>query len=356
MHLTGYCSIEGNYSKMERVRSQLSIQLLIVICQLSFVNCTKADVKMPGEIVLRASVRGMNDVTRTAYNSTNFSAHPLEALVPASLTASDYTRLYCSGTMTFGNNAMGATYNKPVLKGSYKYPNGTLPVYLSGLYPSAGWTDAEGTWTFMLTGKEDVMFAPQVSTTLLDVWNNRYATLEFVHQLTLMRLWVYADREVADRIRIKTIRLLKACGADLPTTVTAQLNGTPMINFIVPEIPGSLPCYVPGTDKAYALAEGSEHPVTVSVSEQAYVLAPPVLAVNAAEAKEYTFVISYLDGTNQEKTQQVDIDLKHDGVATFSGNTAAHAFNITFRFSTGGQIAPRANLTNWLPGGEYDIN
>jgi hypothetical protein len=55
-------------------------------------------------------------------------------------------------------------------------------------------------------------------------------------------------------------------------------------------------------------------------------------------------------------TQEVDIDLKHDGVATFSGTTAAHAFNVTFRFSAGGQIRPRANLTNWLPGGEYDIN
>jgi hypothetical protein len=340
---------------------QFILRSLIFTFHFSLFNCTKADVEVPGEIVLRASVRSMNDVTRTVYNSTNFSAHPLEALVPASLTTGDYTRLYCSGSMTFDGNAMGAAYNKPVWGGNYKYPSETMPVYLSGLYPSVGWTGAEGTWTFALTGKEDVMFAPQVSTTLTDAWNNRFATLEFVHQLTMMRLWVYADREVAGLIRLKAIRLVKAGGADLPTTVTARLNGTQIVSFAVPETPGPLPCYVPGTNEVYALAEGSEYPVTITVSEQAYILAPPVMAADIAETKEtetkeYAFVISYLDGTNREITQQVDIDLKHDGIATFSGTTAAHAFNITFRFTGSGHIVPRANLTNWLPGGEYDIN
>jgi hypothetical protein len=335
-------------------RSQLSI----VICQLSillsFVNCVKVDVIVPGEIVLRASVKSMNDVTRTVYNNTNFSAHPLDALVPASLTDGDYARLYCSGIMTFDGNAMGAAYNKPV-EGNCRYPNNIVPIYLSGLYPSAGWTGAEGVWTFTLTGKEDVMFAPQVSTILTDVWNNRCAVLEFAHQLTLMRLWVYADREVAARIRLKTIRLVKAGGSHLPTAVTVSLNGTQTVSFAVPERPALLDCYIPGTDKPYVLAEGSEYPVTTTVSEQAYILAPPVLAGDAGE-KEYAFVISYLDGTNQEKTQQVDIDLKHDGIASFNGTTAAHAFSITFRFAAGGQIVPRANLTNWLPGGEYEVN
>jgi hypothetical protein len=318
-------------------------------------SCTKIDLMMRGEIVLRASVRSMNNVTRTAYSSTDFSAHPLDVLVPASLTNGDYTHLYCPGTMTFGGNAIGATYNKPV-EGNYWYPDKTMPVYLSGLYPSAGWTGAEGTWTFTLTGKEDVMFAPQVSTTLEDVWDNKYAVLEFAHQLTLMRLWVYGDRDVAGLIRLKTIRLIKACGAELPTTVTARLNGTQTVGFAVPEQPAPLPCYIAGTDEPYALAEGSEYPLTVTVSEQAYILAPPVTAANDAEAKEYTFVIGYLDGANREITQQVDIDLRHNDATSFNGTTAAHAFNITFRFIAGGQIQPKANLTNWLPGGEYEIN
>jgi hypothetical protein len=335
------------------VRSPLPIAVCLL--SIAFLSCTEVDVRVPGEIMARASVRGMNDPARSAYNGTDFSAKPLDALVPASLTGGDYTALYCYGVMTFDGNAAGATYNKPVEDGQYQYRffNGTLPVYLSGLYPSAGWTGAGGEWTFTLTGKEDVMFAPQVSTKLTDVWNNRYATLEFTHQLTLMRLWVYGDKEVAGLMRIRTIRLVKASEADLPAVVTARLNGTQAVSFSAPQAPGPLACYLPGTDEAYAFDEGSEYPVTTIVSEQAYVLAPPVTAGD--DTKEYAFVISYLDEANSENTRQVDIDLKHDGVAAFNGTTAAHAFNITFRFAGNGQILVNANLTNWLPGGEYEV-
>jgi hypothetical protein len=320
---------------------------------LVLVSCTRADVEKSGAIVSCASVRDMN-ATRSAYTGTNLSVNPLKALVLASLADADYTALYCRGAMTFNGNATPAAYNKPVADGDYEYPDATTPVYLSGLYPSAGWTGAEGAWTFTLTGKEDVMFAPQVNTRLTDVWNDRYATLEFARQLTLMRLWLYCDEEVADRIRVKAILLDKANGSGLQTAVTVTLNGAQAVAFAAPGSPGPLACYAAGTDDAYAFAAGTEYLVTTTASEQAYVLAPPVTAADAADAREYAFVVSYLDGTT-EKTRQVDIDLKQNDAASFNGTTAAYAFDIIFRFTGGGRIVPHVSLVNWLPGGEYEI-
>ncbi|MDR0658419.1 MAG: hypothetical protein LBG18_05745 [Mediterranea sp.] len=345
-------------SPLERAGVRLfGVRLLFLFL---FFSCTRADVEFPGEIVACASVRGMNTV-RGAYEGT-LSANPLEALVVASLSEGDYGEPYCSGVMTFTGDA------KPVGLGDYRYPGVATLVYLSGLYPADGWTGSGGERTFTLTGKDDVMFAPQVETRMLEVWNERYATLEFAHRLTLMKIWLYGDAEMVGRIRVRAIRLVRAMDAALQTELTVTLGGEQAVTFAAPEAEASpqasptngrrkskerekeLPCYVIGTDEEYA---GQEYAVTTALSGQAYVLAPPVTA-GVAETKEYTFVVDYLDGAT-EKTQQVDVDLMRDGSASFDGSTEGHAFNVTVRFAAGGQVVIYSVLTGWIPGGEYEV-
>jgi hypothetical protein len=330
-------------------------------------SCTRADVEFPGEIVACASVRGMNSV-RSVYEGT-LSANPLEALVVASLSGGDYGEPYCSGVMSFSGGVAAVGYVKPVGLGDYRYP-GVAPVYLSGLYPAEGWTGNGGERTFVLTGKDDVMFAPQVETSMLEVWNGRYATLEFSHRLTLMKVWLYGDAEMVGRIRVRAIRLVRAMDAALQTELTVTLDGEQEAPAASPqpspeerekeaspqpspeEREKELPCYVIGTDEEYA---GRDYAVTAALSGQAYVLAPPVTAgVAGSGVAEYAFEIDYLDGA-AERTRQVDVDLMRDGSASFDGSTEGHAFSITFRFTSDGRIAAYSVLMGWIPGGEYEI-
>ena len=350
-------------SPLERVGVRLWVRgarllLLLIFLLFLFFSCTRADVERPGEIVACASVRGMNSV-RSVYEGT-LSANPLEALVVASLSGGDYGEPYCSGVMSFSGGDGAVGYAKPVGLGDYRYP-GLAPVYLSGLYPAEGWSGSGGERTFVLTGKDDVMFAPQVETNILEVWNGRYATLEFAHRLTLMKVWLYGDAEMVGRIRVRAIRLVRAMGSALQTRLTVTLNGSQQaVTFGEAASPQpspeerekELPCYAIGTDEEYA---GRDYVVTAALSGQAYVLAPPVTAgVAGSGVAEYAFEIDYLDGAT-ERTQQVDVDLKRDGSAVFDGSTEGHAFSITFRFTAGGRIAVYSTLTGWLPGGEYEI-
>ena len=333
------------------------VRLFLLLLFLFLFSCTRADVERPGEIVACASVRGMNSV-RSVYEGT-LSANPLEALVVASLSGGDYGEPYCSGVMSFSGGDGAVGYAKPVGLGDYRYP-GLAPVYLSGLYPAEGWSGSGGERTFVLTGKDDVMFAPQVETSMLEVWNNRYATLEFAHRLTLIKVWLYGDVEMVGRIRVRAIRLVRAMDAALQTRLTVTLGGEQAVTFSEAASPQpspeerekELPCYAIGTDEEYA---GRDYAVTTALSGQAYVLAPPVTAgVAGSGVAEYAFEIDYLDGAT-ERTQQVDVDLKRDGSAVFDGSTEGHAFSITFRFTAGGQVRAYSVLMGWIPGGEYEI-
>lgn len=330
---------------------------------ITLASCSKSEIETPkgveaGEITLRSSVIDVN-TTRTAYEGDYLSVNPLTALVLASTNA-NYSSLRCHGTMTFDGSTTGTAYNKPVIAGNYKYPDEDTDVYLTGLYPTVGWTGVTGTTVstgmlnFNLTGSEDVMFAPRVSTTLKEVNANTYATLSFTHKLTLMKLSLYCDDKAKDKIKIKDIKLTKANNADLKTEVSFTLSATPQeITFAAPASPVALSCYATGTDNPYTFASGSEYLVTETQTEQAYVIAPPVTASNLDGTKEYTFEISYLDGTD-EKKQVVEVDLKGtDGTTPFHKTTVAYAFKITFKF-VGGQIVANAKVTDWTLGGEFE--
>lgn len=332
-------------------------------------SCSESEVTPVGittdEITLRSSVIDVNSsLSRAAYEGTDLTANPLEAMVLATLVNGNYSTLHCYGTMNFNGSTTGTSYNKPVLGGDYKYPNNTTNVYLVGLHPATGWSTfsgtaeepaiADGKLSYTLTGKEDVMLTPQASTKLNDVNapTPQYANLAFAHQLTLMKISLSGDAESATNIKVRRIELSKANKADLKTEATVALSATPAITFEAPSSAVVLPCYVKGTNDVYSFTAGNEYNITTAATEQAYVIAPPVMASNGSDTKEYTFKISYLDG-DVEKSKDVDVDLRVDNNTLFDGSTVANAFNITLKF-VGGQIVSNATVTDWNMGGTFE--
>ena len=350
--------------KPKRKMKMKSVFLCMVAAATVLAGCSKSEFEGPvapaaDEIVLRSSVIDVQSSTRTAYEGTSLSANPLEALVLATQSPFYYYMLYANGTMTFNGNATGTSYNKPMPGGTHTYPD-NQSVHLTGLYPATGWTgitggtttNATGTLTLALTGKEDVMFAPQVTTSYADVSGGTYATLAFEHQLTLLKLSISGDSKTVGNIKIKSIELSKAQKADLPSQVTATLNGPQNVAFSAPTTAASLPCYAKDTDNPYSFADAAAYPVTATAVEQAYVLAPPVTASVANDTKEYTFRVVYLDGATT-KTSDVEVDLKVNNTTLFAGDTKGNAFNITLKF-VGGQIVANATVTPWVNGGTFE--
>lgn len=87
---------------------------------------------------------------------------------------------YMSGTATFPKSNSEA--DQP------KYPTTDHPVYCVGLYPKTGWTiNADATKaTHIITGSEDLMFAPEIS----GKWNDHFKTQRYRHMLTWLKVCV----------------------------------------------------------------------------------------------------------------------------------------------------------------------
>jgi hypothetical protein len=347
--------------------------LLMLVAAAVWSGCSKNEIERPviddaNEIKVSSSLVDVSASTRATYDALIPSdAAPLTALVLATTTTNNYSSLHAAGEMTFvGNNTTnpgGTAYNKsPQVKGSHFFPAGTADFYLSGLYPATGWSTiddsnpdtpaiTDGKLTFTLSGKEDVLYAMQQTTSKANIVGGNYAVLEFKHQLTLLKLSIYGDEDAttSNRTKIKSITLTKANGNnDVLTQVTADLNaGT--VTPLATGTSGTLPFYKITADKTtddeYTFTTGNEYVVTQTSADQAYVLAPPVTASDAAGTYEYTLQIAYLDNS-VVRPATVGIDLKNES-NPFTGFTAGRKFNITLEFK-GGQIRANATVGDWI--------
>jgi hypothetical protein len=314
--------------------------------------CSGTDLREPvsgvdGEIMLRSSVIEANfSSTRNVYEDADLSAKPLTALVLTSLNEGDYADPRCVGTMTF-NGSDAVMYDKPVAAGNYTFEKeggDNIAHYLTGLYPAAGWTGA-ATRLLTLTGKEDVMLAPEVSTNYSKVEKSDFATLAFTHQLTLLKLKFLREEKSGFNIRLNTVSV-----KSLPTTVSVELS-TLKVDF---SGSGDLSAYLYNTDTP--LPGGYDVPVS-AVAPYAYVLVPPVTADAAAGKYEYVLHITYTDELNNNTFQDVSIDLVTDttGTISLSGNSAGKANVITLNFKDG-SIRGAATVTAWDDEGAKEID
>jgi hypothetical protein len=372
---------------MRTMKKSIFVCVLMVAALLS--GCTKSELATPqggdesGEIGVRSSVAGMVASTRQPYGTEattpgneNLVANPLQALVVTSLEPHDYkmgvatdpvsegtTKLYGYGKMTFKGED-NAKYEKPMDYGEFKFHNYGEPGatgeeklhYMTGLYPYyAPWVyDAlNGEFTLTLTGKEDVMLAPEVSTTYKAVKNagkgsGTYAELSFAHQLTLLKLAFIKEDKDDFPITLKAIRVLSQ-----KQTARAKISqASPEIVFEGNVI--SYPCYRWDTDNTVATVGDYDVPrADTNPDPYAYVLVPPVTASNIDGTDEYVFEYDYEDEYGDTKTdQEVGVNLGEvyrDATGVVDGSTKGKAYLITFKF-TDGNCRCTAKATQWGTG------
>lgn len=315
-------------------------------------SCSQSDlIETPAvdsnNIVLKSSLSGMSVTTRAPFVDELSSSNPLTALVLASSVSNSYTSLLAKGTMSFTGGEDGVGFAS-LEAGDGKFV-GTNAAYLRGFYP-IDWNISGNVATYTLTGKDDVMFAPQVSTDKAAVLNRNYATLEFEHKLTKLELRFRADAAstITSWGKITNIELVKAAGTAPNSILTLDLSTSAAGTFGTTI--ASLPCYnMSMTNKVAAYTNtkfSGVDKLTEEAEYYAYTLPAPVNAT-AAMDNEYEFKIT----TSAKGEVSVKVDLLDKDGNKFVGSTAGYAFTVLFNF-VDSYISASATVKEWNDGGE----
>lgn len=261
----------------------------------------------------------------------------------------------------------------PQLLGEAIYPkadaNATAKtVYFVGFHPKSDeWTasDDNKSASYTFTGKEDVMFAPQIS----GEYGTAYEaspTFHFHHLLTYIRIEMVADKDEEDVEKKEEVS--QAWGSIESMTISSvdkvtvnNLGSTDFSpdNVVFGNDEISMSFYQTGTDNTFPPASSYEIPV--NETEVAYVLCAPVKGedkhvVNGKDVPkpEYTLHIK-----TEKRELDVPIDLmKKDGdaVSHFTDNTMGYQFVVQLNFKMGNVIGVSAAIsldanTDWFTHG-----
>jgi len=217
-------------------------------------------------------------------------------------------------------------------------------VYFIGLYPKAETWKVDGDSKkaqFRFTGKEDVMFAPEISGNYGIAYENS-PEFRFRHLLTLLKVKMIAENEEVMGVwgKIESIRITShdQVSIDLSKVYDAAscltyTNAT------------TLPFYRKGSDdvfSGYTLEYRSselEHPVEV-----AYVMCSPVVATDkgVAPLAEYTLTIQ-----TDKRRVDLPVDLKKSVDTHFVGSTRGVCFTLNLIFKMGNTIAVHSEINDW---------
>ena len=340
------------------------------------------------EIMASSNAYGIGDIdvtTRTPFEGAIAADNVLKARVLTTTTTKNYKStpnpIYADGTMTFTAAKTDETpNNKPYdttgFTGSNFYPTNGSAIYLCGIYPAdlaLGTINYSGDNEFSyvtatITGCEDFMLAPEVSSNKADAQKKIYPNLAFVHMLTKLTINVKAENEYAhdawgkiEKITVKDVNSkiqVNIVEAKPYTSTTVNAYSEP-VEFKTYIIDQDADPKVATDDvfesQAYELEfdvpadpedEDSEDKVVDPVAI-AYSIVCPVTAT--ADAAAYTLIV---------KTEKIDdpievpVYLKKDGVAV-TGSTAAKKFdvNLTFKATV---IEATATVTEWEDGGSAE--
>ena len=304
-------------------------------------------------------------------------AHPLNVSVWASTTSGafpDSDLNGSNGTVAIHTEAHFQS-GDPQLLGDAIYPKKpegaeeAVPVYFIGLHPlSNAWTvsneNKNASYTF--SGKEDVMFAPQISSTYGIDFNNS-PKFHFHHLLTWLRIKMVADLAETDVIKkeavskawgkIKSLTLLNqstmvtinTLGEVTKDNLSSHVafSGTPVDMYLYQ----SDDCKFPATDN---------YMIPTTETEVAYVMCAPVTGVYQDTFEE--LVPEYILHIETEGRGQLDIpiDLKvNDGDSEgtyFTGSTMGKQFTILLNFKMGDVISVSTEIkvggdTDWFTHG-----
>lgn len=310
--------------------------------------------------------------SRAPYEWTEPSLeHPLQVAVWASTTSKQYQHIDGKngkdGTVALHSWANFQNPNHQLLKDAI-YPNAADKlVYFVAMHPKDGWIakDASGTAddtkaSNTFTGKEDVMFAPEISGKYGLVNNVKVdPILHFYHLLTYLRFEMVAESEaVRDAwgpVKKITIKSKLGVTIDLSQAVSSKDSIPGRVTFTGLETDMNLyqtgrDTDFPGASTPYTLKApppGKEDDWADYSEEVAYVLCESVSATKEIEDAEYELTL-----TTQNRTDvKVKLDLMANETDLFEGNTMGKEFTIVLKFKLGNTIAVKAMMTDWQTGG-----
>ena len=300
--------------------------------------------------------------SRTPYHpggSVPTMAHPLNVSVWASTDSIVFSDLGKDGrdnSVAIHTDAHFQSGN-PQLLGAAIYP-ATGTVYFVGFHPKskegASWDavngDKDAQYTF--TGKEDVMFAPQIS----GAYGTDYEQtpqFHFYHLLTWLRIVMVADKDESDVInkeavsdawgKIKSLSLINT-----KNTVTIDNLDTATyrsVTFTPEESNVEMSLYNVGTDEVF-----SDKQIPTTETEMAYVMCAPVQGVQkdawGNPVPEYTLHIK-----TEHREMDIPLDLKGNGGELFNENTMGRMFTIVLNFKMGDIISVSMEI---FVGGDAD--
>lgn len=307
--------------------------------------------------------------SRTPYELTApTTEHPLNVSVWAT---TDNTGKYPDSGLN-GSDGEVAIHTKahfqsgtPQLLGDAIYPKAKI-VYFVGFHPqSTSWTasndDKSASFTF--TGKEDVMFAPQIS----GVYNTAFDAspqFNFYHLLTWLRIEMVADKDENDILKKEAIA--KAWGKITSLTIKsnnqvtvkslgqtyANANETKngLVNNLTFGGETDMNFYHTGSDNQF-LKDAESYAIPTTLTEVAYVMCAPVEGVyqHTVDEKDVKKPEYILHLTTEKRELDIPIDLKiADGdveASYFTENSRGHQFKILLNFKMGNVISVSAEIS-----------
>lgn len=326
--------------------------LFTVLAAAALVGCTKENSGVTyadNEILASATTLSVDAITKAPVDGYG---NGFLARVPISQTDGDYATEY--GTAAFmkftdATNAVGFVSSDGSTSAAKFYPaNGS--VYLCGLFPATTWTMNGTKASFTFNGSQDVMAAPQVTSTKADAPDS-YKILAFKHLLTQITVKFNAETEEDAKAwgNITGLELLSAENGEVKlanqATVTlkdgtAEFSGTTGTGF-----------YAVTGGTTYSDIEYSSTAIPVdNATAVAYTMCAPVKADGNTGA-EYKLKIT----SASNATETVDINLKQSGnSADFVDSTAGYSFNIELTFKAT-EIKAIATITPWKDGGTTTV-
>ena len=373
------------------------IHISLLICLISCQQNGLDTVQVGAPVYIAASVGG-DSMTKAPYMPTNNQGHmvetpspehPLKTDVWGSTTSYIFTEEFYDQEKTRpwdGSDETGkvaihtdATFQSgdPQLLRAAIYNKNTKPtVYFVAFSPiSQGaekWVASEDgkSASFVFSGNDDVMFAPQVQGTYATDYS-KSPVLSYSHLLTWLRVEMQAEsKEVSDSwgaIKSMTIRSNSNVKIDLQKEAYNN-DGTYNFENVVFSEETDLNLYKTIEEESYDGAQVTmkkkftdEVFTDIKVpylkkEELAYVLCAPVVGTDKKvvdgeeiDAEEYVITIS-----TDKRNVAIPVDLRHmvSGVVQpFLGSTRCMQFTLSLNFKMGNTIYLTSSVQDWKVGG-----
>ena len=379
-------------SKMRRI-IHISLLICLISCQQNGLDA----VQVGAPIYVAASVGG-STMTKAPYMpmdnkghmvETPSPEHPLKTDVWGSTTSYIFTEEFYdqektrpwdgsdeSGKVAIHTDATFQSGDPQLLRAAIYNKNTKPTVYFVAFSPiSQGaekWVASEDgkSASFVFSGNDDVMFAPQVQGTYATDYS-KSPVLSYSHLLTWLRIEMQAEsKEVSDSwgaIKSMTIRSNNNVKIDLQKEAYNN-DGTYNFQNIVFSEETDLNLYKTIEEESYDGAQVTmkkkftdEVFTDIKVpylkkEELAYVLCAPVVGTDKKvvdgeeiDAEEYVITIS-----TDKRNVAIPVDLRHmvsGEVQPFLGSTRCMQFTLSLNFKMGNTIYLTSSVQDWKVGG-----